>query len=647
MIGSPDTHHRAEGGRRWPQPSVPARPLFPCAGGRNPGPGRSWARSARSLRPRSRSCAPTSTRPSRRSRSGWATRSGARATTRRTRARRRSSANTTFPLPRMPGSCLTSAGMRWPGWTTAVTGSVPHAGSRSGRRACRRFPGPPCVSAASSARSGADRATGGQRPSRPGRAAPARPSPRRRGRSLCRGCHLQDRDRGRPAAAGQGPAAGWPADPAGAAQQRGRVQHRDLDDDRVHPHRGGGDLFHPAHVAPAAQPAVGGHPGPAAGRGHGQSDRPAAALTGAVPRRRRGLDPAAPLAGLQRGRLGDRLRRGARRAARGAWHPPGRDPRRERYERRAWRPTGQAGGRAPGPGAGGRAGGAGPRAGQRGRGQPGVTAGDQRRVAVPEGLDGERLDAALARMFGLSRTAAADLISGGQVLVAGRAVVYEDADIVVVDKPAGVAAHPTPGWSGPTVLDGLLATGHSIATSGAAERQGIVHRLDANTTGLMVLAKSERAYSALKRAFRERTVDKGYRALVQGHPDPLRGTVDAPIARHPSGDGRFAVITGGRPSVTHYDTIEAFRGASLLAITLESGRTQQIRVQMAALRHPCVGYRLYGADPVLADRLGLTRQWLHAVRLGFAHPADGHWAEFTSAHPADLAHALEVLRSDS
>jgi 23S rRNA pseudouridine1911/1915/1917 synthase len=310
-----------------------------------------------------------------------------------------------------------------------------------------------------------------------------------------------------------------------------------------------------------------------------------------------------------------------------------------------------------------------------------VTARDQRRVAVPEGLDGERLDAALARMFGLSRTAAADLISGGQVLVAGRpaaksdrvpagewldvtlpappapvpvpqavpglAVVYEDADIVVVDKPAGVAAHPTPGWSGPTVLGGLLATGHTIATSGAAERQGIVHRLDADTTGLMVLAKSERAYSALKRAFRERTVDKGYHALVQGHPDPLRGTVDAPIARHPSGDGRFAVVAGGRPSVTHYDTLEAFRGASLLDITLETGRTHQIRVHMAALRHPCVGDRLYGADPVLAAHLGLARQGLHAARLGFAHPADGRHLAFISDHPPDLAGALSRLRAES
>ena len=305
-----------------------------------------------------------------------------------------------------------------------------------------------------------------------------------------------------------------------------------------------------------------------------------------------------------------------------------------------------------------------------------------RRVAVPEGLDGERLDAALARMFGLSRATAADLVASGNVLVAGRpaakservpagewldvtlppppvapvlapepvpglSIVYEDADIVVVDKPAGVAAHPTPGWSGPTVLEGLLATGHTVATSGAAERQGIVHRLDAGTSGLMVVAKSEPAYSALKRAFREREVDKIYHALVQGHPDPLRGTVDAPIARHPSGDGRFAVVTGGRPSVTHYDTIEAFRAASLIEVKLETGRTHQIRVHMAALRHPCAGDRLYGADPVLAERLGLTRQWLHAVQLGFAHPADGRWAEFHSAYPADLAHALDVLRADS
>jgi 23S rRNA pseudouridine1911/1915/1917 synthase len=217
----------------------------------------------------------------------------------------------------------------------------------------------------------------------------------------------------------------------------------------------------------------------------------------------------------------------------------------------------------------------------------------------------------------------------------------------VVDKPAGVAAHPTPGWTGPTVLEGLLAAGYTVATSGAAERQGIVHRLDAGTSGLMVVAKSEHAYSVLKNAFREREVDKRYHALAQGHPDPLRGTVDAPIGRHPSGDGRFAVVAGGRPSVTHYDTLEAFRAASLIEVKLETGRTHQIRVHMAALRHPCVGDRMYGADPSLTARLGLSRQWLHAVRLGFAHPADGRWAEFHSDYAPDLAHALEVLRDEA
>jgi 23S rRNA pseudouridine1911/1915/1917 synthase len=309
-----------------------------------------------------------------------------------------------------------------------------------------------------------------------------------------------------------------------------------------------------------------------------------------------------------------------------------------------------------------------------------MTAPAERRLPVPDGLDGERLDAALARMFGLSRSRAAELIGDGHVLLGGRpasksdrvlageplqvtlppprqpepprpveglVVLYEDDDIIVVDKPRGVAAHPTPGWTGPTVTGGLAAAGHTVATSGAAERQGIVHRLDANTTGVMVVAKSERGYSALKRAFRERAVDKQYHALVQGHPDPLRGTIDAPIGRHPSGDGRFAVVSDGRPSVTHYDTLEAFRAASLISVHLETGRTHQIRVHMAAIRHPCVGDLLYGADPVLAAGLGLTRQWLHAVGLAFAQPADGRRVEFRSDYPPDLAHALDVLSAES
>jgi 23S rRNA pseudouridine1911/1915/1917 synthase len=186
--------------------------------------------------------------------------------------------------------------------------------------------------------------------------------------------------------------------------------------------------------------------------------------------------------------------------------------------------------------------------------------------------------------------------------------------------------------------------GYRVSTSGAAERQGVVHRLDVGTTGLMVVAASERAYASLKDAFRGRTVDKRYHALAQGHPDPTRGTIDAPIDRHPSQDWKFAVVAGGRASVTHYDTLEAFRAASLLDIRLETGRTHQIRVHLAAIRHPCVGDLTYGADPTLAARLGLTRQWLHAVQLGFPHPADGRWMEFTSPYPDDLAAALALIR---
>jgi len=183
-----------------------------------------------------------------------------------------------------------------------------------------------------------------------------------------------------------------------------------------------------------------------------------------------------------------------------------------------------------------------------------------------------------------------------------------------------------------------------ISTSGAPERQGIVQRLDVGTSGLMVVAKSERAYTVLKRAFRDRTVEKTYHALVQGHPDPHTGTIDAPIARHPKHDFKFTVRADGRASITHYDTLEAHRYASLLTIKLETGRTHQIRVHMSAIKHPCVGDPLYGADPVLAKRVGLDRQWLHAVRLGFEHPTSGEWVEFESPYPADLQHALDVIR---
>ncbi len=300
-------------------------------------------------------------------------------------------------------------------------------------------------------------------------------------------------------------------------------------------------------------------------------------------------------------------------------------------------------------------------------------------ISVPEGLAGERVDTALARLLGLSRTRASELVADGLVLldgqvpqkservepgamleatipaprtatvvaevVEGMSIVFQDDDIVVVDKPVGVAAHPSVGWEGPTVVGHLAGAGVRISTSGAPERQGIVQRLDVGTSGLMTIAKSERAYTVLKQAFRDRTVEKTYHALVQGHPDPHTGTIDAPIARHPRHDFKFTVRADGRPSITHYDTLEAHRFASLLTIKLETGRTHQIRVHMSALHHPCVGDLQYGADPTLAARVGLDRQWLHAKHLGFVHPTTGERVDFESPYPADLAQALDVVRS--
>lgn len=304
---------------------------------------------------------------------------------------------------------------------------------------------------------------------------------------------------------------------------------------------------------------------------------------------------------------------------------------------------------------------------------------ESRSLPVPPGRDGERVDVALAALLGFSRTQAAEIADAGGVQLDGRPagrsdrvradawlevtwqprraaqvepipvadlrVVHDDDDLVVVDKPVGVAAHPSVGWEGPTVVGALAAAGYRIATSGPAERAGIVHRLDAGTSGLMVVAKSEGAYRELKRQFHDREVEKIYHAVVQGHPDPFSGTIDAPIGRHPGSAWKFAVVAGGKHSVTHYDTLEAFPAATLLEIHLETGRTHQIRVHMAAQRHPCVGDAMYGADPRLSERLGLERQWLHAMRLAFRHPATGEWSAHESVYPADLQHALDVLRA--
>ena len=307
-----------------------------------------------------------------------------------------------------------------------------------------------------------------------------------------------------------------------------------------------------------------------------------------------------------------------------------------------------------------------------------LNAREVRFVSIPEGLHQERVDAALSRLLGLSRSTVVTLIENGEITRKGKAltksdrvntddyleitmpavatepvltatpienfkVVYDDSDVIVVDKPAGVAAHPSPGWRGPTVIGGVIAAGYQVSTSGAAERQGVVHRLDVGTTGLMVIAKNENSYSNLKQQFRDRTVTKVYHALVQGHMDPTEGTIDAPIDRHPREDYRFAVVADGKPSITHYKALEFFPAVSLLEIELETGRTHQIRVHFSALRHPLVGDMTYGADHTIAERLEISRPWLHARELKFIHPASGAEIAFFSEYPSDLTRSLEIL----
>jgi 23S rRNA pseudouridine1911/1915/1917 synthase len=303
---------------------------------------------------------------------------------------------------------------------------------------------------------------------------------------------------------------------------------------------------------------------------------------------------------------------------------------------------------------------------------------EQRTLIVPEGVAGERIDSALTRVLGLSRTTIVRLIDDGDISSDGRALlkservtagqmidvlmpeqvsadpipltpmegltlVYNDDEIVVVDKPVGCAAHPAPGWTGPTVIGALLAAGYTISTSGPAERAGIVHRLDAGTTGLMIVAKTDRAYLALKEMFRLRQIEKTYHALIQGHMDPSEGTIDAPIDRHPTQDHRFAVVADGKESITHYKVIEYYRSVSMVKVELETGRTHQIRVHFAALGHPLVGDTTYGADPVLGKSLAMRRPWLHALELRFNHPVSGEALVLNAAYPADLEGSLALL----
>ena len=301
-----------------------------------------------------------------------------------------------------------------------------------------------------------------------------------------------------------------------------------------------------------------------------------------------------------------------------------------------------------------------------------------RLVPAPEGLVGSRFDVAVSKMLGVSRSKAANLIDSGQVRVIGRevtksavlqagetveidlveerqtpeppandmAVVYEDDDVVVVDKPIGVAAHPSVGWTGPTVVGSLKQRGVHITSYGAPGRQGVVSRLDVGTSGLMLVCKSELGYVQMRRQFAEHEVVKTYHALVQGGLREDKATIDAPIGRAKVADFRFCVTPSGKPAITHWDVMERFGSeATLVKVNLETGRTHQIRVHFSSIGHPLAGDHMYGANPVLAAELGLERQWLHAMRLEFRHPRTHVWTTVASSYPSDLTHALETMRS--
>ena len=281
-----------------------------------------------------------------------------------------------------------------------------------------------------------------------------------------------------------------------------------------------------------------------------------------------------------------------------------------------------------------------------------------RLVPAPDALVGKRFDVAVAKMLGISRAKAAELIESGQARVLGRdisksstlqsgetvefdiveertepepiardmAVVYEDDDVIVVDKPVGVAAHASVGWTGPTVLGSLLDRGVHITSYGAAGRQGIVSRLDVGTSGLMLVCKSDLAYVEMRRQFAEHEV------------------VKAPIGRAKVSDFRFCVTPAGKEAITHWDVMERFGEVTLVSVNLETGRTHQIRVHFSSIGHPLAGDAMYGANPQLGEALGLERQWLHAKQLEFRHPRTHVWTTVKSHYPADLQHALDVMR---
>jgi 23S rRNA pseudouridine1911/1915/1917 synthase len=300
---------------------------------------------------------------------------------------------------------------------------------------------------------------------------------------------------------------------------------------------------------------------------------------------------------------------------------------------------------------------------------------------VPAEGGGQRLDQVVADLAGVSRAAATRWIEAGRVLVDGRArakshrleggerlrwepvepppspalvperrpleIRFEDEHLLVVAKPAGLVVHPAAGHPAGTLVNALLGRDDPrLSATGGSVRPGIVHRLDKDTSGLLLVAKDDRAHAGLARDLAARRIERRYLALVQGHLEP-DGTVDAPIGRHPRDRKRMAVVPGGRRAVTHWHVLERLDGVDLLEVRLETGRTHQIRVHLSSIGHPVVGDRAYGADARVAQRLGLDRPFLHAWRLAFPHPVSGERVEIEEQLPPDLQPVLDRARRGS
>ena len=290
-------------------------------------------------------------------------------------------------------------------------------------------------------------------------------------------------------------------------------------------------------------------------------------------------------------------------------------------------------------------------------------------------MAGERLDVFIARaMPHLTRSRVRKLIDDGHVVVAGERakpalrleagqrvrvdvpppvdataapeaiplnILYEDADLLVIDKPAGMTVHPAPGHASATLVNAILAHCDDLSGVGGVLRPGIVHRLDRDTSGVILVAKNDAAHNMLARQLKARTVEKTYVALIEGTPTPPEGIIDAPIARDPRNRQRMAIVEGGRESVTAYRVVERFRGYALVEARPKTGRTHQIRVHLAAIGHPIVGDRVYGKASALVGR-----QFLHAARIAFEHPRTGERVTFEAPLAGELQRALDALRDE-